>query len=241
MSMRITITTALAAGLTLALLAGCTTGGEIDNPVQRRATWISFISGEDIAASCAANGREHYRLTYYADRDIQVRVYDVEQTGDPAAQLRARVLQVAANAWFPWPLFEDPSRPFRPYDRVSDLSDVQLAAIRTNLAESGLGTRPPPVDRKLASHSYFWLAAGCRDGEFAFQAWEYPDPDFAALDFPEILFEADATAIPVEPTPADGKRRTYNAFTGRTAGNQPADGRTRYNLRVDPRGVTLVH
>lgn len=239
--MRIVTKTALAAGLAFALLVGCTTGGEIDNPVQRRATWISFISGEDIAAACAANGRERYRLTYYADRDIQVRVYDVEPNADPAAQLRARVLQVAANAWFPWPLFEDPSRPFRPYDKVSSLSDAQMAAIRSDLAENGLGTQPPPVDRKLASHSYFWLAAGCQDGTFAFQVWEYPDPDFKALDFPEIVFEADSTGIAVEPPPADGKRRTYNAFTGRTGDNQPADGRTRYNLRVDPRGVTLVH
>lgn len=227
--------------LALGLLAGCTTSGEIANPAERRATWISFISGEDIAAACDAGGRERYRLTYYADRDIQVRIYDIDPNAGPAPQLRARILQVAASTWFPWPVFADPSRPFRPYDAVSTLTPDQMSAIRDDLAENGLGTQPPPIDRKLASHSYFWLAAGCRNGEFSFQVWEYPDESFRSLRFPEILFDADATGIEVVPPPEDGERRTYNAFMGRTGDNQPGDGRTRYNLRVDPRGVTLVN
>lgn len=231
---------ALTVGLALVILAGCTASGEIDNPAQRRATWFSFISGEDIAAACEAHGRERYRLTYYADRRVQVRVYDIEPTATPAAQLRVRVLQTAANTWFPWPIFEDPSRPFRPYDSVSPLSAAQLEAIRTDLQENGFATRPPPIDRKLASRSYFWLAAGCRDGRFSFQAWEYPDPEFLGLAFPETLFQADASGIPVEPPPEDGQRRVYDANLGSPRGDGPGDRGLLYNLRVDPRGITPV-
>lgn len=229
------------ATLVTGLLAGCTTDGEIDNPAQRRATWFSFLSGDDIAAECEASGRERYRLTYIADREIQVRVYDIDADVTPTPQLRTRVLQVAASEWFPVPLFEDPSRPFRPYDFVTSLSDDDLNAVREDLLKAGWSTEPPPIGRKIASHSYAWLVAGCRDGAFSFQVWEYPDAEFANLTFPDVLFAVDNSAIDVVPPPTDGERRTFNRFMGRTGDNMPSDGRELYNMQVGPRGVTLVN
>ncbi|MDW3207071.1 MAG: hypothetical protein R8L07_16150 [Alphaproteobacteria bacterium] len=223
------------------LLAACTTDGEIDNPAQRRATWFSFISGDDIAAECEASGRERYRLTYLADREIQVRIYDIDADVAPAPQLRTRVLQVAASEWFPLPLFEDPSRPFRPYDSVTTLPEADLDAIREDLLAAGWSTEPPPVGRKIASHSFAWLVAGCRDSAFSFQVWEYPDAEFAGLNFPDVLFAVDNSAIDVVPPPTDGERRTFNRFMGRTGSNTPTDGRELYNMQVGPRGVTLVN
>lgn len=233
---RICIFAVLAASVT-----GCASDGEIDNPVQRRATWFSFISGQDIAAECEATGREQYRLTYIADRDIQVRIYDIDAEVTPDPQLRSRVLTVAASDWFPLPLFEDPTRPFRPRDRVANLSETELDAFRTRLVADGWSSEPPPIGREIASNSFTWLAAGCRNGTFSFQVWDYPDPEFLNLTFPEVLFISDPSDVPVAPYPDDGERRVYDAFTGRTGGNTPSDGRNLYNMVVGPRGMTLVN
>jgi hypothetical protein len=223
----------------LALLAGCATSGEIDNPAERRFTWFSFISGEDIARDCAATGRERYRLTQIADREIQVRVYDIDAGLAPDTQLRSRVLAGAANDWFPWPILTDPSRPFRPHEAVAPLPPEKLTAVRDALVAAGWSTRPPPVGRLIASHSYSWLAAGCRDGQFHFQVWEYPDADYLSLGFPAILTETDGNPIRPRPEPTDGERRTFNAFMGRTGGNMPTDGRELYNMKIGPNGVTI--
>ncbi|MBO6837270.1 MAG: hypothetical protein JJ878_20885 [Alphaproteobacteria bacterium] len=231
---------ALATVLT-GLIAGCTSNGEIDNPVQRRATWFSFLSGDDIAAECEASGRERYRLTYIADREIQVRIYDIDADMPPKPQLRTRVMQVAASEWFPLPVLEDPSRPFRPYDTVTTLSEEDMTAIRDDLLNAGWSTQPPPIGRKIASHSYAWLVAGCRDGAFSFQVWEYPDAEFDALAFPAVLFAAENSGIDVVPPPTDGERRTFDRFMGRTGDNMPSDGRELYNMQVVPRGVILVN
>lgn len=232
----------LATSLTgLALLAGCASSGEIDNPLQRRATWFSFISGEDIASECVASGRERYRLTYIADRDIQVRIYDIDAETSPAVQLRSRIMTVAASDWFPLPILTDPSRPFRPYDSVTNLSDADFETIEADLLQAGWSTQPPPVGRKIASHSFSWLVAGCRNGEFSFQVWEYPDPAFQDLKFPDLLFAADTSGIRLAPLPTDGERRTYDAFTGRTADNMPGDGRHLYNMEVGQAGVFIVN
>jgi hypothetical protein len=51
----------------------------------------------------------------------------------------------------------------------------------------------------LYSAGFWWLAAGCQDGQFRFAAWTYPDPGFARLGFAEILFAHDATGVPVRP------------------------------------------
>lgn len=225
----------------VALLAGCASSGEIDNPLQRRATWFSFISGEDIASECVASGREHYRLTYIADRDVQVRIYDIDAETTPTPQLRSRIMTVAASDWFPMPILTDPSRPFRPYDSIAPLSTETTQAIVDDLIQAGWSTSPAPVGRKIASHSFTWLAAGCRNGVFSFQVWEYPDETFLGLAFPSILFQADTSGIAVNTHPSDGERRTYNAFIGRTADNMPGDGRHLYNMEIGPDGVFIVN
>lgn len=228
-----------AAACGLALLAGCASSGDINNPVERRLTWFSFISGEDIAADCAVSGRERYRLTYIADREIQVRIYDIDAALAPDAQLRSRVITAAANDWFPWPILSDPGQPFRPNEAIAPLPQDDLDAVRGALVDAGWSTTPPPVGRLIASHSYSWLAAGCRDGAFHFQAWEYPDPEYLALAFPAMLIEADGNEIRPRAEPTDGERRVFNAFMGRTGDNMPSDGRELYNMKVGPTGVSI--
>jgi hypothetical protein len=223
------------------LLAGCASNGEIDNPLTRRSTWFSFISGEDIATSCRADGGERYRLTYIADRNIQVRIYDINADVTPVPQLRSRIMTVAASDWFPWEVLSDPSRPFRPFDKVETLSPAKLDAIRQDLLASGWSTQPAPVGKKIASTSYAWLVAGCRNGQFSFQAYEYPDPAFQALTFPEILFQVDNNDIAVRQPPTDGVRRTLTpnqAIGGRAAADE---GGFIYNMQVSADGVSVSH
>jgi len=234
-----TLSTSLITGAIALLATACTSTGEIDNPMERRFTWFSFISGEDIQASCTETGQEGYRLIYQADRAIQVRIYDIDPTVTPVPQQRSRIMTVAANDWFPWPILTDPTRPFRPYDSVSPLTPAQVDAVREDLLKSGWSTRPAPVGKRIASTSYTWLVSGCRNGIFSFQAYEYPDPAFQNLKFPDILFGADASGYKVVPAPTDGKRRELSILetTGRK-GQEEAQ--NLYNMLVTETGVRLV-
>ncbi|HAE00293.1 MAG TPA: hypothetical protein DCG04_02240, partial [Rhodospirillaceae bacterium] len=117
----------------------------------------------------------------------------------------------------------------------------KLDAIRQDLLASGWSTRPAPVGKKIASTSFAWLVAGCRDGEFSFQAYEYPDADFQALTFPEILYQIDQNDIAVRQPPTDGKRITLTpnqAMGGRSAADE---GGFIYNMRVNANGVSVSH
>ena len=116
-------------------------------------------------------------------------------------------MPVAASDWFPWAITEDVTRPFRPHNGITDLSDAEMDALRTAFAQDGLGTRAAPVGRKIADTSYSWLGSACIGGAFHFQAWEYPDTDYTGLRFPEMLFAKDPTGIRIEPSPTDGTRR----------------------------------
>ncbi|NMM44363.1 hypothetical protein HH303_07725 [Rhodospirillaceae bacterium KN72] len=225
------------------LLAGCASitqsNGEIDNPVQRRAVWFSFISGEDIQRSCASDGRERYRLVYIADRTVQVRIYDIDPLTTPSPQQRSRVMTVAASDWFPWAITEDVTRPFRPHTGITNLSDADMDALRTAFAQDGLGTRAPPIGRKIADTSYSWMGSACIGGTFHFQAWEYPDADYTGLRFPEMLFAKDPTGIRIEPSPTDGKRRVYDRFKPPVWDNDPWRHASHYNMEVHETGVTI--
>ncbi len=221
------------------ILGACQTDGEIDNPAQRRATWFSFLSGEDIASDCVASGRDRLRLIYYADRDVQVRIYDIDLDVTPEPQVRSRVLTFTANDWFPWPILTDPTRPFRPFESVARISPDAAQDIVQELLDAGWWTDPPPIGRKIASHSYAWLIAGCHEGRFAYQVFEYPDDAFLDFRFPATLFANDTTDIDVTPYPDDGVRRTYSRTFG-SVPDTPHDDLyrdRRHNLIVTPNGV----
>lgn len=172
----------------LVVLAACTSTGEIDNIALRKASWTSFLSGEDIAQSCVAGGGDHYRLTYNANRAKQVRIYDLTQAQGQWT-LRSRVLE-RAIAVKPMPVDELMSV-LDPVDREKPLTEPQAEAIRQGLeqaqAEGGV-----PVGDRLFSPGFFWLAASCENGEFRFDAWDYPDRGFAATaGFAPVLFRLD--------------------------------------------------
>ena len=196
------------------LLAACASDGSIDNPVERRFSWFDYISGGDLRRACASGSpaaQGAYRFVEYRNRAEQVRIYELRPGagGGEGARLRAHVLEGPIR-FSRWPLFTDPLHPWQGEKAETRLGEAQVQAIASDAAEGGL-LEPPPVGRTLASRSFFWLVAACREGTgFAFQVWEWPDAGYRGRDFAEILHGADPTGIPLNPLPA-GEGRLENA------------------------------
>src|SRR3546814_17861315 len=65
------------------LLAACLYRGNIDDPMTIKATWLSYLNGDDMRAACVEGAPLQYRLIYNADYDEQLRSYEV--TGTPGS------------------------------------------------------------------------------------------------------------------------------------------------------------
>ncbi len=231
-------------GLVLLVAAGCASQGAIDNPVVRRATWVDYISGGDIRRACQAKepgtvGR--YRFVEFRNRAEQVRVYDVYPEPDrDGARLEAQVLGGGGRIGSDTRLsLSDPLAPWQPVQATTHLRPETLAALNDAVEADGLG-EPPPVDRTLASRSYFWLAAGCGAGHsFGFQAWEWPSARYKALTFPRLLYEADRTGVARHPFPETETRQVNYGDRTRQDRINSRDNYTHYDLIVQENGVAM--
>ena len=58
-------------------LSACTYQGHIDEPVTVKATWYSYLAGDDIRQTCVPNGLPRYRLVYNGRYEEQLRSYDL--------------------------------------------------------------------------------------------------------------------------------------------------------------------
>lgn len=237
MKQRSRATKAIALVALLAGAAACTTDGDISDPLHRRTTWFSYLSADDIERSCQAGGGDRVRLVYWADRTYQVRTYDIAFRPDGTARMVTNVLSGRINDWFPWKPTEDPLGPATPERSEVTLSGEVAQDLKSNLVAADFLGPPPEDGRRLASHSFFWLAGGCADGQFHFQVWEHPDAAFRALEFPPLLFQADPSRIPVRYPPQDDKRRV-NRLGGGDATDAPSGHHLRYDLIVHPDGVS---
>ena len=63
--------------LGLAVLAGCAYRGGIDQPVTLKATWFSYLNGDDIRSACVPGAPPKYRLVYNGNYDEQLRAYEL--------------------------------------------------------------------------------------------------------------------------------------------------------------------
>lgn len=196
-----TQTAAKSLGLTLAgalLAAGCASGGPTDNPVARRLTWISYVSGDDLRTTCRKEGPERYRLVFNADYNQHVRTYDL--TADPAdggATLEARVIEATDLARMD---ATDPLANVRGKTAQTRLTASQFTAFVASLGESGAFDALP--DRlRLRSNGIYWLVNGCHGGRWFFSAYPYPDSRFVDIRFLERLREADRTGVPFPALP----------------------------------------
>lgn len=203
----------IAAVAAVAFVSGCAyTGGDIGNPLYRKVQWYSFVEGGDIRAACAPGSPDRFRLVYNALWDQQVRFYEWGAAGDTLTVNAIRPGNVATIE------LNDPLSPWRA-DAVSVPLD-QAARDGLDAALSGAGAfGPPAVGLQLPSHSYYWTAASCRQGKYAFTAWAYPSAAFDAARFPAALAALDPGRdkiiapgpVPIDPT------REYNRQRGLVA------------------------
>ena len=201
--MTLTAARGLSLTLTGALLAGCASGGPTDNPVARRLTWISYVSGDDLRTACRSDGPERYRLVFNADYNQHVRTYDL--TADPAdggATLEARVIEATDLARMD---ATDPLANVRGRTAQTRLTPRQFAAVVASLNESGAFDGLP--DRlRLRSNGIYWVVNGCHGGRWFFSAYPYPDSRFVDIRFVEPLRALDGTGVPFPALPDPGSR-----------------------------------
>ncbi|MHA1153695.1 MAG: hypothetical protein ACTSQ7_13705 [Alphaproteobacteria bacterium] len=197
--LRVTLKAAAALGLSLVLvvLAGCTYRGEIDRPITFKATWFSYLNGDDIRAACVPGAEPWYRLVYNGAYDEQLRAYEVVGDGAGGAHLVARVLE-GRGFDLRKASFSDPQAMARWTKARDRLDSSGLVALEAALEASG-AFAAAPAGLWLASEQFFWIVALCRDGEFHFNVWRYPSEGYARLRFPDELLRRDGTGIAVNP------------------------------------------
>lgn len=214
--------------LALAVLASaCTYRGYIDQPVTIKLTWYSYLAGEDIRRACVPKGLTRYRLVYNGRYEAQLRSYEVTSLDAGGARQVSRVLgQMRALA-----VLHDPSDlqgPWRWTESDEPLSPQELADFQASLVDSGF-ERPLTETMELLSTEFFWVASGCEDGRFTFNAWRFGSERYADLAFPAVLLAHDTTGIAVNPprplTPAERLR-------GFSSGNRLSREEQDYVFRV---------
>lgn len=177
--------------LAISAVASCTyQGGDIGDPLTRKAQWFSFVEGEDIRASCAAGTPDRYRLVYNGIYDEQLRIYEVD------ALRRILAIHVTQPGNAGRLSSDDPVAPWRALEEKVQLDQPGYDRLVGTFAQGGMFA-PPPVGLELPSRSYFWTAAMCKDGQYGFTAWKYPSPAFDTLGFDKALFALDPTGIAV--------------------------------------------
>lgn len=182
----------------VAALAGCASGGPGDGVLARKLNWFSYLNGDDIRAACVPGAPDRFRLVLNADYTQQVRTYELMARADRGADLDLRVLPAADLSRLE---LQDPLGPWRGVQASIRLSPDQYAVVVEKLAQSG-AFDPAPVGLILPSGGYYWLAAGCHDGEWFVTGWLYPSAHHDRAVFPAVLSAFDPTGVPL-PAPGD--------------------------------------
>ena len=189
------------------LLAGCAyqaTGNQgaglgIDNPVERRFTWFSYLDAADIRNSCAAGGPDQLRLVYNGQFPDQVRAYDILGGAKPVMTARAR----GASGNLLNMSFDTLEGLFGPWNfrqSQATLSPAEWAELNELLRRSGYATT---VQDGLRLHSmdFYWLVAGCEGGKFHYNGWaaRSSTTPLGNVRFLEFLLKRDQTGIAYRP------------------------------------------
>ncbi|MPZ11538.1 MAG: hypothetical protein GEU89_15225 [Kiloniellaceae bacterium] len=217
------------------LLAACSYRGDIDNPLTLKATWLSYLNGDDIRAACVEGAPPRYRLIYNADYDEQLRSYELVGDGAGGAQLTARVLGpsgLVVNEV----TFSDPLAFTRWTRSEARLDAGRLAEFDAALAASG-AFAPAPQGLQLFSKETYWISNLCRDGVFHFNAWRFPSDRYAAITFDALLFALDETGIPVREPVAVPVGASAKANAPRRSDSDDSRGNY-FNVKVGENGLT---
>jgi hypothetical protein len=195
------------------VLGGCAYHGaprsDIDNPGVRKVAWFSYLDGNDIRESCATGSLDRYRLVYNGQYEKQIRSYEITQASpNPGgAYFVARAMGETNLAEVQ---LNDLLAPWRWRKSEMTLGADEFAQFRDLLAQSGWG-QGAPQGKILHSRDFYWVAAGCRDGVFHFDAWVHAQGDFPEIKFQDFLLARDKTGLafrkPVKVLPIDRTER----------------------------------
>ncbi|GEO82578.1 hypothetical protein [Pararhodospirillum oryzae] len=171
---------------TVLLAAGCASTGDIGNPLVRKATWYSYLNGDDLRAGCEVNDSDTVRLVFNGIYTEEVRVYEAHAGAGGrwlsgrripgAVDLSALTLDRPGAVLDPW----------RGESQVVPLNEGQWKALIETLRADGVG-QPPPVGLSLESDDHYWIASGCLDRHVVFQAWARRQPAYQTLRFNDLL------------------------------------------------------
>jgi hypothetical protein len=193
----------------------------IDNPVERKFTWFSYLDAADIRNSCAAGGPDQLRLVYNAQFYDHVRAYDL--LGGPNPLMTARARGTSGNLLNLG--FDSLEGLFGPWNfRKSQvaLTPAEWGELNDLLRKSGYATTDQSGMR-LHSQDFYWLVAGCEAGRFHFNAWaeRSSSTPLARIQFLDFLLKRDATGLPYKaprPVPyiekADGGKGRNSDYRG---------------------------
>lgn len=193
--------------LSALILAGCAynsagnqgSGAGIDNPVERKFTWFSYLDAADIRNSCAAGGPDQYRIVYNGQYYDHVRTYEI--TSSPQPQLLARARGVSGDiTQMRFNSFDDLLGPWNFRRSQSALKAAEWSQLRDMLHQSGFAAGDQ-AGLRLHSQDFYWLVAGCEGGKFHFNAWaDKPGANsLTRTKFLDFLLKHDGTGVGYKP------------------------------------------
>ncbi|MEK9969606.1 MAG: hypothetical protein VW600_10750 [Ferrovibrio sp.] len=188
----------LAISLVAAALTACASQGPTDNPIRRALTWDRYVGGDDLARACEAGQPAKYRLVYNARQDYQQRSYDVTALPDGGAMMEARVLGRGELTNI---LVTDPLKPWKGEQALYRMNPAEFSRFKEAVTATGFEA-PARAGEFLRGDSFYWAASACRGGQFHFNAWSWPSPEFDRMAVPllKALAPFDKTAEkPIEP------------------------------------------
>lgn len=181
------------------LAAGCAYTGPASGLLDQRAQWFSYVDAGDIRTACEPGTLDRYRFIYNADFNRQARAYDVIEQGDGAV-LRQTIDRGVTLATDRLSLGEV----LQPVSEAVILEDAQVVRLQAAMEESALYDGAP-VGLRLEATDYYWIAAGCRDGVFFYDALQWPSDAWDRFTVDAVLAEWDTTGVRwPEPRPQRG-------------------------------------
>lgn len=188
----------------LSFLAGCsyTKQQDISNPVVRKATWFSYLNGDDIRTACSAGEAEgRIRMVYNAKYYKETRSFDISpmRASDDFTMVShifgpidVSAINVEANA---------PLGAFGGDQVTKTLSRQDYLRLTDALQQDGFGTQERDGLR-LHSQNYYWVAIGCSQKHITLAAWTSAKDDLRSLHFPKVLSEVSGQTKPLPMPPA---------------------------------------
>ncbi|WP_299380748.1 hypothetical protein [uncultured Kiloniella sp.] len=212
----------------LLLAAGCAYQGNIDKPYTQKATWFSYVGGDDIRERCVP-GVTEYRLVYNAVYDEQIRSYEIKGQPGGSAEMVSRVQEGHGLRGSKISL-SDPLAQFGWEKSIKRLSAAEVSELEGLLKVSGAG-EPHTKGNRLRSDDFYWVSALCYDGAFVYNGWKKTSEGFEHLAFMPFLLKHDETGIDVNPVRDVGTKNAARMHQSK------AEQRKHFDLEVGENGL----